>query len=261
MNIKQSYLYFAVSAAVATLLRTLLLFFGIDAKSGFIKSEYVIPATVILALIAIGAILSFVFAMTAKATVKRSVPKSALFKIMSILLAIVILYDTFFSKLDYSFSPWLRKLEYITSIIAAVVLISFVVMDFMDIEFPRILSIAPILFWFMRLIIIFTSFSTLANIPDNIFELAALCCILISSLHTAKTVCRETPPKKQPLSFALLLMTAFICFTTALPRLIVSLTGNSALLHVNDLPFMTTMISGIYFLTFAVECFAEAEKN
>lgn len=261
MNIKQSYLYFAVSAAIATSLRVLLLFFGIEAKSGFIKSEYLIPATVILALITVGAILSFVFALTAKATVKQSVPKSALFKILSILLAIVILYDTFFSRLDYSFSPWQRNLEYITAIIASVALVSFAVMDFMGIEFPRILSIAPILFWFMRLIIIFTSLSTLASIPDNIFELAALCTILVSSLYTAKTVCREAPPKKQPLSFALLLTTAFVCFVTALPRLIVTATGNSALLHANDLPIMTTLIAGVYFLVFAVECFKEPEKN
>lgn len=261
MNIKQSYLYFFSASAVAIVLRTLLLSFAIDSKSGFIKSEYSIMAAVILIVILAAAIMTFIFSFITKAVSNCSIPGNALFKIISLLLGAVILYDTLFSTMEYSVSSWQKTLELITAILAAVSLISFVILNFLNAEYPKMFSIAPIFFWLIRLVIIFTSFSSLANIVDNIFELAALCMILISSLQVSKTVCTQIEEKKQTQNFALLLTTAFICFVTSIPRVIVSLTGYAAMLHVNDLPIMTTLIAGIYFTVFAISCYNNKREN
>ncbi len=260
MNIKQSYLYFFIATASAIALRTLMLFFTIDTASGFIKTEYSVIATVMMAVIAVAVILVFVFALLTKSTAEHTMPKSAVFKIASPILAVVILYDTFFSTMDYSLTAWQRSAEFILAVVAAASLIAFAITEFFDIQIPPLFTAAPILFWFIRLIIIFTSFSTLSNIPDNIFELAALCMILVASLQFSKLVCTELSPMKQTVVFATALSTASICFITSIPRAIVTLSENAHVLHRNDLPIMTTLVAGIYFLLFALSCYPASRK-
>ena len=260
MNIKQSYLYFFSATAFAVVLRILLLSFAIDSESGFIKSEYSVLAGIMLAVITVVAVLCFVFGYLTKATLKASLPKNTAFKVVSLFLGTVILYDTIFSTMEYTISPWQKTLEFITAIIAAVALISNIIMDAMKIEYPRYITIAPILFWLLRLVIIFTSFSSLANIVDNIFELAALSLILLSSLEVAKMICIETEKKKQTINFALLLTTSLVCFVTSLPRAVVAITGYANMLHENDLPIMTTLVAGIYFTAYAISCYKTNEK-
>jgi hypothetical protein len=260
LNIRQSYLYFFSSAAFAVVLRILLLSFAIDSESGFIKSEYALMAGIMLAVIIALALLCFIFGHITKATVKSSLPKSVAFKVISLLLGAVILYDSIFSTMDYALSPWQKSLEFIAAIIASVALISYIVMDAMKIEYPRYITIAPIIFWLLRLVIVFTSFSSLANIVDNIFELSALCLILLSSLQISKMICIETEEKKQTKNFALLLTTSFVCFATSLPRAIVSISGYADMLHRNNLPIMTTLLAGCYFTAYVISCYKSEDK-
>ncbi len=260
MNIKQSYLYFFIATGAAISVRTLMLFFTIDTASGFIKTEYSVITTLMLALIAIAIILVFVFSLLTKASAISAIPQNIAYKVVSVLLAAVILYDTFSSTMDYSLISWQRSAEFIFAVIAAASLIALAIMDFFNLETPLLLTATPILFWFIRLIIIFTSFSTLSNIPDNMFELAALCLILISSLQVSKLACTELPSAKQNVVFATALATASICFVTSIPRAIVTLSENSSVLHRNDLPIMTTLVAGIYFLIFALSCYPATHK-
>lgn len=260
MSIKQSYLYFFIVTVTAIALRTLMLFFTIDTTSGFIKGEYTLVATLMLAVITVAIILVFVFAMLTKKTAERTMPNNVVFKIVCPILAAVILYDTFFSTMDYSLTAWHRSAEFILAVVAAASLIAFSIIEFFNFKIPPLLTAAPILFWFMRLIIIFTSFSTLSNIPDNMFELAALCMILVASLQFSKLACTELSPLKQTCVFATALSTASICFVTSIPRAIVTLSENSVVLHRNDLPIMTTLVAGIYFLIFALSCYPAARK-
>ena len=257
MNIKQCSLFFFAATAFTTVLRIILLSFAIEPNSGFIKSEYSFIATAILIVIFIIAVLTFVFGYMTKATIKNSLPNNALVKITSVFLGLVILYDTIFSTMEYSVSSWQKTLEFITAIIAAVALVSFALMNSLKIQFPRLMTVAPILFWLLRLVIIFSSFSSLTNIVDNIFELAALCLILVSSLKVAKNACLEQEARQQTQNFALLLTTALVCFVTSLPRAFVSLSGYADMLHQNDLPIMTTLIAGIYFMVFAFSSYKE----
>ncbi len=257
MNIKQSYLYLIISSAVAVVLRTLMLTFAIDPDSGFIKNEYNLIAVAVFAAIGLLAALCFLFGFLPRAKYCDKAPHSYFYKFSSVALAAVILYDTVFSRSEYPASAFFKTAELITAILSAIVLISFVITDYMNLEFPIILSVAPVLYWFVRLIIVFTSLSTLASTPDSIFELAALSLILISSLQAAKTLCIEQRPKIHSLNFALFLTTALTCFTTALPRAILTAGENASLLHSNDLPMLSTLVAGIYFLSFAIDCYKE----
>ncbi len=257
LNIKMCQLYIVIASAAAVLLRTLTLLFVIDPSSGFVKAEYNILAGIIFISIVAAALLCFLFARSVGAVHRTNPIGSPTFKIASLLLALFLLYDTLFSSKDFPKTSLFSTLELIAAILATAYLVCFVITDFMGTRLPLMFSVLPIIFWFIRLVIIFISFSTLATIPDNLFELASICFILISSLQMAKSICLEMSEKLHATNFALFMTTAFICFVTALPRAIISLSGNTELLHTNNLPILTTLAAGIYFLTFAFTNYKE----
>ena len=252
MSQKLNYIFFTLATLVSVALRTAMLFFTIDTKSGFLKTEYLFFGGAILAVIALAAVLTFVFSYLAKPQFDPETPKNRVFRLCTALLALVILYDTFFTNIASNAVSWQKAAEAVLAIIAAVALIVFAAKDEDSTPLPPVLNVVPVLYWFIRLIIVFANISTLANIPDNIFELVSLCLILISALWCAKVACIGIEEKRRGLLSAILMTTVFSCFVTAIPRGIAILSGNEALLHKTGIPIMTTLVSGFYFLVFAL---------
>lgn len=257
LNIKQSYTFFFFATVATVALRTAMLFFTIDPQSGFINESYSALAYSILAIIFIAALMLFGFAYFFGKKEFSEGSFGIVYKATAIAMSFVILFDSFASTSTFATFPWQKYLEIISAIVAAIYLTTSALSDVLSFKTPEILSVAPIVFWFVRLIIIFTSFSTLANISDNIFELAALCLLLLSSLNIAKLVCLPQSEKFTSFSFALFLTTALVCFVNSLPRAILIIGKNTEFLHKNDLPVMTTLMAGFYILLFAVNSFKD----
>ncbi len=261
MNTKQSYTFFFLAAVASVALRTAMLFFTIDPQNGFINESYSILAYAILGIIFIAAVMLFGFAYFFGKKDFEKTNSGLFYKVSSVAMAFVILFDSFSSSSVFAMFSWQKYLEIIAAVVAAVYLAGTAISDILGFKISNILSVAPVIFWLVRLIIIFTSFSTLANISDNIFELAALCLLLLSSLNIAKLVCLDSTPKSRAFSFALFLTTSLICFVNSLPRAILILGKNSEFLHKNDLPVMTTLVAGFYILMFAVNNFKDKNEN
>lgn len=255
---KQTLLFAFIATAVAVALRSAMLFFTIDAKSGFIKAEYLFFGGAILAVIILCALLIFVFSYISKGSCEWKEVKTPLFRLVSAFLALVIIYDTFFA--GSRVVGWQRTVEIIFALVTAVTLVMVALGDSISITPPAVLSIVPVLYWFMRLVIVFSAFSSLATIPDNVFELSALCLMLISALWYAKAICLGVEGKQKAFMEPVFLTTAFVCFTTAIPRLAIMLSGNESLLHKTWLPVMTPIAAGIYFLVFALSNTLKKER-
>ncbi len=256
MSKKQTYLFAFLSTVVAVALRSAMLFFTIDAKSGFIKAEYLFFGFAILAIIILAALLIFVFSYISKSSCEWKEAGNPIFRLASAFLALVIIYDTFFQ--NGGVTGWQRTVELILAIVTTITLIMAALGD--NVKRPALLSVVPVLYWFMRLVIVFTAFSSLATIPDNVFELCALCLTLISSLWYAKVVCLGVEGKQRAFMEPVFLTTAFVCFTAAIPRAAVILSGSESLLHKTGLPVMTPIAAGIYFLVFALSNTIGREK-
>lgn len=249
---KQTYLFAFLATVVAVALRSAMLFFTIDTKSGFIKAEYLFFGGAILAIIALAAVLVFVFSYLSKSKSEWKEVKNPLFRFASAFLALVIIYDTFFNNANSGAADWQRTLEIILALVTSITFIVSALGEQISITPPALLSVVPVLYWFIRLIIVFTAFSSLATIPDNVFELCALCLMLIASLWYAKAVCLGIEGKQKAFIEPVMLTAAYVCFVTAIPRTVVMLSGSESLLHKTGLPVMTPIAAGIYFLVFAL---------
>ncbi len=261
MNIRQSYLFFAVATLVAVATRSLMLFFCIDAKSGFIKTEYLAFSIIMLVIIAASVILTFVFSALSRVVNYTPERKDGLvFKTVSFILAAVILYDTFFSA-PTSVSVVQRNLNIIISLAAAAALISHLAFDLLKLDYPKIFTAVPIIYWFMRLIIVFTQFSSLSTVIDNTLELICLCSILVCSLQLSKVFCAQLGEKQIAFNLPLFLSSASLCLVNGLPRMIMIATGNASLMHENGISPTVSFIAGLYFLIFAIECYPFGKVN
>ena len=261
MSIKQCSIFFAVATTIAVLLRTFMLFYTTNTETGFVKDEYSLFATIMLVLIVATPVLIYTSFMFTKKDAVTTAPNSIFYKAISIILAAVILYDTFFSTLDYSARSSLKVLEFVAAAVSAAYLIAFAVGDYFNVSLSPAFSLTVVAFWLARLLIIFSSFSALSNIADNMFELAAVCLVLVSSLMVSKHLTLPRTQRQNTITLSLLLATVCFCFSTCLPRLIVTLSGKASLLHINRLPILTPLVAGIYFLIFAIECFGKKTQE
>jgi hypothetical protein len=143
-----------------------------------------------------------------------------------------------------------NTLQYIATIAAAGSLLYIAVCKIIDRPFPRYLSIAPIVFWMLRLVTVFTGFSSISTISDTLIETASMCFTLLTLLFYAKIECGQ-PVKSYRLYFATALVNGFICAIGSIPRFIVDILAVNQAIHLNTIPSFTSLTTGAFSVIFA----------
>lgn len=260
MTSKLNYLIFSLATLAGIAIRTVMLLFTVDQVSGFIKAEYTAAATgIILFLIAAAAIIFFSSAVmkTSNETVPHIDGKP--FGVACIIMAVAMVYETFFSQLLAYASAFQVALQYVFTVVAAVSLCYIAFCKLTCREFPPIISIAPVLFWIMRLIMIFTEFSTISTISDTVIETAGMCLSLTVFLFYAKIECSQ-PTKYYRLFFATALTNAYVCAIGSIPRIITDFLSFDQAIHLNTVPTTTALAAGIFSVVFAYRLLNEIKE-
>lgn len=255
MNRKFNYIFFFVATVSAVVIRAIMLFFTIDPQSGFFKKEYGAASILMMAIIAAAMCLLYFFARVSKDPIPPRKPGGLFVAAGGLFLAVVILYDTFFYPMEYAAPGWQTSAQTVFAVGAALTLIFVSAAAVFPFSFPPIITLIPLLFWFMRLIIVFTAYTTLATVSDNLFELASLGLILIFFLQYAKIYTSELTEKGGKRTFAIGLSAAGVCLTNSVARILVQLTGHADRLHSTDMPPITCLAAGIFILIFCLNCY------
>ena len=260
MTLRFNAIIFTVATLSGISLRTVMLLFTLDPVSGFIKQQYTLPAVILIAFLIAAAFIVYIFSFFLKQGYIADVKSGSTgFSAASIIMGIAIIYETFFSSLLDGFGG-LKTLHYIFSAVAAISLIALGVLGLLKKEFPALLSLAPIVFWLTRLIIIFSNFSTISTISDTLIETACLCLCLITFLNYSKLTCGYIGKNKTSGVFALSLLTAYACFIASVPRIIISLLAHGEAVHVNTIPAFSGLAAAIYCMLFAYSIIKKKEN-
>ncbi len=251
MSPKLNYIIFSLAALTGIAIRTVMLLFTVDQVSGFIKVEYSAAATgIILFLVAAAAIIFFSSAAMKTNTEAAPHIEGKLFGVVCILMAAAMVYETFFSELLSYASSFQVALQYAFTAAAAISLCYIAFCKLTSREFPLIISIAPVFFWAMRLIMIFTEFSTISTISDTVIETAGMCLSLSTFVFYAKIECSQ-PTKYYRLFFAVALTNAYVCAIASLPRIITNILSFEQAIHLNTVPTTTALAAGVFSVVFA----------
>ena len=92
-------------------------------------------------------------------------------------------------------------------------------------------------------------------IVDIVFELSALCAMVIGFLFYSKCESLDEEDVNLSLSFASLLFSSGLGFTASVPKILLNLTGNSELIHINGIPMYSVFFASLFLLLYSIERF------
>ena len=260
MTSKLNFIIFALATLTGIAVRTVMLIFTVEPLNGFIKPEYSVVSAFIIAFLIVAAALIFLSSLFAK-TQEDATPaiKGKFFSVVCIVMAAAIIYETFFGDLLVFSSKLQTSLQYLFAAVAAASLVYIGVCKFIGKDFPDALSIAPILFWGMRLIIVFTEFSTISTISDTAIETAGMCLTLITVMMYAKTECMQEIKHKN-LYFATSLTAGYVYLLGSVPRIISQYILNAGSIHLDTVPAYTALAAAIFSIVYGYTFYASVKK-
>lgn len=256
MNRKFTYMYFSLATFAAVAFRLFLLLFATDTESGFIKPEYIASATFMIILIALAVTLIFVFSLRSSvSSFKQTVSPSIANKTVSFILGVSVFFETMFSPLSDMLHPTIQNLDLILGFATLVVLICSAFRKEFKINFNPLLNVVPLIFFIVRLIGIFKIFSAFSMIVDIVFELVALCALLVGFLFFAKCENFAQEGIKTTPTFAAILFSGSLGITASLPKIILNLTDNAEYIHINSVPMYSVFFASVFLLIYSIEHF------
>ncbi len=113
---------------------------------------------------------------------------------------------------------------------------------------PHILTVLPVLLWVYKLVAAFMHYTGIANIAENILEIALLCFSLLFMLEQGKFLSGDRAKSGRWLLGGGV-CTALLCAAATLPRYILLLCGRGALIHDGALPNPSDLVLLVYILT------------
>lgn len=254
MTYKLNYLIFALACATGICMRIVMLLFTIEEKSGFIISEYAVWAIVFLVFLVLAAAIIFCFSLIEKPKgISSCMDQGILFPISCVAVTVSIIYETFFSGIMSGAVLYQTLIHSILAIISAVALLLIAYCGFMKLTFPPIISVVPIFFWIMRLIIIFSSFSTISVISDTIIETAAMCLTLITFIIYAKIESGYLKKERHLLAFATVIVNAYVCLISSVPHIICDIASFEQAVHLHPIPAATSLCVAVFSIAVSIK--------
>lgn len=246
----KNYLMLSVATIAAIVMRLIMAFFITDQKSGFVNSENIAYALFIVLIILAAAVAVFLQVFFGKKENFRSADfEGAPRIVISILLSFAVILDIGVNKTGVLVPVWMARLY----VAVAVVFIAYLIFSAFKKETEPLLSVIPVVFWLLRLVMTFIEFSSISNTVDNIIELVTLGVILIFFLTYSKAICLDADQKLLRNLNALSFLSCYMAFITAVPKAVIVFSGHAGILHQNNRSFLLTLLTGVYILFFVFQ--------
>lgn len=260
MTLKLNCIIFSVATLSAVALRSLMLLFTIDPLSGFIKNEYALPNFFITICLTTACVAVFGSTLLLKTRSRENVSvNNTAMAVSCIIMAAAMIYETFFSGLISGVSKYQFFAHGTITGFSAAVLILIAFFTFLKIKYPKIITLIPIAFWTMRLVVVFAGFSKISTISDTVIETAAMCLALATFLFYAKVECKQDD-KKYRFFIATALVSSTVSATNSLPRIIAFFTEGHQPMHLNPTPVFTGIATAVFSAVFAYSLFKEIKN-
>ena len=249
MTVRFNITVFALAIFMGLSVRTVMLLSIIDPVSGFVKSQYMLYAVLMIAFLIFAAGFIFLVSYFMPLKGKESfVPGSIPFCVSLFIMAGAIFFESFIAKIGSAANLMQQLLYYAFSVLAIVALIYIGVFKLAKKEYHPLAALAPAIFFIVRMVVIFADFSTMSTISDTIIETVSGCLIIIVTLYYAKLESGFAAKHHTRLFFAITLMATYACAIGSVPRIICesAAQAKSIVLHQIIIP----SYSGIAFALF-----------
>lgn len=244
-----------VSTVCAVFLRVLQLTQMTEAKTGFFIKNYEMLGNAITIAIFVIAAICVIYAALYKEKEINPITVTRPFAVVHFVLALAIIYESLFSPVSGAIHTWQILLQIVFGLLSTIAFIYRGYCAFTGGKVYPIISVTHVVFWLIRVIIVFSSNISVSPIADNVFEIAALCTALVFFLNAASLENGVNIEKIKKRIFA----SGIAAFVTgavySASQLFVMLSGKANILHNQKATFFTNAILVIYVLYYLLLCF------
>ena len=250
MTSRHNYVLFSIACLSGIAVRTVMLLFTIDPVSGFIYIDYTPHAIGLMSVLVIAGALIFGLTLFSKINRDEKVSLSYLpFQIACSVMAAAIGYETFLSPLLSKSNAMQTYLLYFLVACAMATFIAVTVFGILKKPFHPAITLLPVAYWIMRLIIVFTDFSTISTISETVIETLSMCLTLAVLLFYSKLECDQIKPSRYRLVAATAILNAYLCAVGSVPRIFSALLSLDQPTHMNIIPATTGLATAVFSAT------------
>ena len=246
---------FLVSVICAVFLRVMQITQMTEPNNGFFYRGYESIGNIVTIGIFVIAAICVIYAALCKKSDINPIVITKPFAIIHFVMAAAILYETFASTFGGTIYAWQALFQMVFGLIAAIIFAYRGYAAFTGTEVNPMLSVSYLLFWLIRVIIVFSSSIAVPSVAENIFEMAALCTALIFFLNSSsfenEVNAERTAKRILPSAVAAVVMGAVY----SVSQLWVVIIGKESLLHAQKATFFTNGVLIVYILYYVVLCF------
>lgn len=252
---------FVVSTVCAVLLRVLQITYITETKTGFFIKEFETLGNIITIGICLIAAVCVIYAALYKKREIYPVTVTKPFGIIHFFLAAAIIYESLFSPVSHAIHTWQILLQIIFGLLSALVFIYRGYNAFTGGKTPPITMVAHIVFWLIRVIIVFSSYISVSTIAENVFEMAAICTALVFFLNAGAYENEIDPERIKKRLFPSAICAAIMGAVYSVAQLVVIISGKSSILHTQNATLITNAVLVIYILFYMVLMFKKPKEE
>lgn len=256
MKYKKIILFFCITLPLSILLRTLQLFFTVETDTGFFKAEYKTVGLYLLVLIVAVCASLAIICFTGHRNPEHPPKINPIMALSSFLAGICIVGGIFDRSFTGVVMRWQTTLLTLFGVLSAVYFLLYGLSGFIRFKLSPILSVIPSIYFIMKIICSFTAVSSLALITDNLLVLAAYCVILIFFLSFGKLYNGIDSENNFRKLMASGLVSVVLCFTQAIPHIIINLVTDNGYLHTSNAANLSLLGFGIFIAAFTFSHFS-----
>ena len=256
MKYKKIILFFCITLPLSILLRTLQLFFTVETDTGFFKAEYKTVGLYLLVLIVAVCASLAIICFTGHRNPEHPPKINPIMALSSFLAGIYIVGGIFDRSFTGVVMRWQTTLLTLFGVLSAVYFLLYGLSGFIRFKLSPILSVIPSIYFIMKIICSFTAVSSLALITDNLLVLAAYCVILIFFLSFGKLYNGIDSENNFRKLMASGLVSVVLCFTQAVPHIIINLVTDNGYLHTSNAANLSLLGFGLFIAAFTFSHFS-----
>ncbi|MBQ2273904.1 MAG: hypothetical protein II334_00345, partial [Clostridia bacterium] len=162
MKHRHALILLSIALPICVLLRTIQMFFTIDAATGFVKQQYSAISVIITVIICAAAASVGLLAATIDNTKQNEAEQKPLVALAGVFAGGMFVYQTVAGFTQLFGGAWYNILLIFLTLCSAFVFAAYGVRNIYEYEMPKIMLIVPVLYYILKLISVFVSTSELS---------------------------------------------------------------------------------------------------
>ncbi len=246
---------FIISLALSLGLRTYEIVALTDSASGFVENEFISLASILTGVIAFLALVVAICAYTVKRNPVKLPKTSVILSLTSFLCSFGILLDVANVYFSSGVPSWQATLVNVSGIISVVFFVCYGVTAFVSFHLPRVLFIAPVIYWLFKLVCVFTSISSISLLTDYAFMMIAICATLLFMFEFSKIANKINLKSSYKKILATGLIASFFSFLTVIPPLLARAFGAVTVFREGSADAVVYLLSAVFIIVFIMNMF------